>query len=51
MDKEPAFDAADMMRMGADVIIQHSAVTNKPGKCIYRREMAQVLILLENTNT
>ncbi|XP_065178993.1 glycine amidinotransferase, mitochondrial-like [Sycon ciliatum] len=38
-DKEPAFDAADMTRMGADVIIQHSAVTNKPGLEWLRREL------------
>lgn len=47
-DKEMAFDAADMFRMGQDIIIQHSAVTNKPGTerlLWFRQEKRQHLFL------
>jgi glycine amidinotransferase len=30
-DVEPLFDAADVLRFGRDIIVQRSAVTNKPG--------------------
>jgi glycine amidinotransferase len=38
-DKEPLFDAADMMRVGKDIFVQPSVVTNAPGIDWLRRHL------------
>jgi glycine amidinotransferase len=38
-DKEPLFDAADMMRYGKDIFVQPSVVTNAPGIDWLRRHL------------
>ena len=32
-DKEPVFDAASMVKLGADVIVLNDSLTNMPGVC------------------
>jgi glycine amidinotransferase len=38
-DKEPLFDAADMMRVGVDIFVQPSVITNAPGIDWLRRHL------------